>query len=60
MENNNFDIADLLDLPYDEICINLHINKYMAPRLVNFWSIINSEKYEINTERITWRSVRVI
>ena len=27
MENKNDDIADVLDLPYDEMCINIGINK---------------------------------
>ena len=27
MESNNVDISDISDLPYDEMCINLCINK---------------------------------
>ena len=27
MENNNDDIANVSDLPYDEMCINIGINK---------------------------------
>ena len=34
-QNNNDDIDNVSDLPYDEMCIDLGRNKYMTPRLVD-------------------------
>ena len=34
-KNINDDIADVSDLPYDEMCVNIGINNYMTLRLVS-------------------------
>ena len=51
--NNNDDINDISDLPFDEMCIFLEQNKYMTPCLENRRSICNLESSEINTEQIS-------